>query len=81
MTCVICPPAQAARNPAFGGRVTFVDTLERLFVDAQGMLQLVDPDSGRLVYKDFSHVNRDGAKRAELTFREVIFGEKVCGGE
>lgn len=43
-----------------------------------GDLQFVDPKAGTLVYKDFGHVNEDGAKRVEQLFRREVFGQPIC---
>ena len=42
------------------------------------MWQLVDPVFGTLVYKDFGHLNIDGADRVEQLFRHHFFNQTVC---
>ena len=70
--------AAAAESKHFGERMRF-QKMAWLFTSEQDEnLQLIDPVSGKLVYKDFSHVNIDGAKRAELVFRDVVFNDTNC---
>ena len=67
----------AAENP---GRVSFADIGPYYINNTTQSLQLVDPFTGRLDYKDGNHVNDRGSRRAEQFFRSHVFGDKNCSG-
>ena len=65
----------------YSDRFRFVELASYFLVnDGSGNqhLQIVDPYNGRLVYKDFGHLNVDGAARLEQLFRKEIFDQKLC---
>jgi len=69
---------QVASNASYQGRVKFFP-VESYFVNsATKQLMLIDRCSGSLVYKDFGHLNVDGARRVEPLFRKEVFGQAVC---
>ena len=67
------------------GRVFFHEIADLFEVEIEDggeyYLQVVDPESGGLVYKDFSHINADGELRLERRFREFIFEQPVCNNK
>ena len=68
-----------ASQPRFAGRVQFVEMASYFLTTTEPpYLQLVDPISGGLVYRDPSHLNADGARRVEQVFRKELFGQPVC---
>merc|ERR1712167_147119 len=67
----------AAANP---GRVSFAD-IAPYYIDGRTQsVQLVDPFTGRLDYKDGNHVNDRGSRRTEQFFRFHLFGDTRCLG-
>ena len=65
--------------PRFAGRTSFIK-MDKYFqtMAEPPMLQLVDPVTGGLIYRDPSHLNADGARRAEQVFRKELFGQPTC---
>ena len=49
-----------------------------VLTNAEGKLQLLDPATSELVYKDYSHVNKLGGKFVEQVFRKELFDQKIC---
>ena len=69
----------AALLPRFVGRVQYIEMASYFQTMAQPYyLQLVDPISGGLVYRDTGHVNKAGARRVEQVFRKEVFGQPIC---
>jgi peptidoglycan/LPS O-acetylase OafA/YrhL len=67
----------AEANP---GRVSVADLAPYYINDNTQFLQLVDPYTGRLDYKDRDHVNDRGSRRAGQLFRWRVFGDWNCSG-
>jgi len=65
-------------SDAFRGRMQFFQVAPFFVDEASQHLQLVDPCKGTLIYKDYGHLNDDGAKRVEQLFRTHIFGQVIC---
>ncbi len=71
----------AALLPRFAtlGRVQYIEIASYFQTMSQPhYLQLVDPISGGLVYRDPGHVNKAGARRLEQVFRKELFGQPIC---
>jgi hypothetical protein len=68
----------ARRLSAEGGDVRYLEVASYFIEQGTGILQLVDPTSGGLVYQDFGHLNTDGSGRLEQLFRKEIFGQHIC---
>ena len=66
------------REAAANQNQIYFHEIASLFENLDGDLQVVDRLTGRLVYKDYSHVNVDGEKRLEHRFRKYIFDQPVC---
>lgn len=59
---------------------TFVDVAPYFIngTSVSGPLQLVNPFTGTLAYKDYSHLVADGADMAEQLIRKEVFGQTLC---
>jgi hypothetical protein len=71
----------AASVPKFAGRAKFIAMASYFLtsgVTGPQYLQVVDPISGGLAYRDPNHLNNDGARRAEQLFRKELFGQRLC---
>ena len=55
------------------GQVRFVPVSQYFEDSKTKSMNLIDPKTGQLVYKDKSHVNREGALRVMPLFRKEIF--------
>jgi peptidoglycan/LPS O-acetylase OafA/YrhL len=70
--------AIAAAAAHWPGRARFVPVAPYFEALATGHLLTVDPHMHTLVYKDFGHLNADGADRVEALFRREFFNETLC---
>ncbi len=81
-------PAYGARRLVQEGEITraassqpncaFVPVSPYFTHAATSALHVVNPDLGTLAYKDFGHLNADGALMVEELFRREVFGEHAC---
>jgi hypothetical protein len=70
---------EEAALPQFDGRIRFTEIASFFETRAPDFfLQLIDPVSGTLLYKDGNHINEDGAMRLEQLFRRELFDQEVC---
>ena len=56
----------------------FVEVAPYFVEKSTGFLQVVSPDTGGLVYKDWGHLNLDGAPRVEQLLRKEVYGQTIC---
>ena len=56
----------------------FVEVAPYFVEQSTGFLQVVSPDTGGLVYKDWGHLNLDGAPRVEQLLRKEVYGQTIC---
>lgn len=69
---------EIARVASGYGNCAFVPVSPYFTHAGTGTLHVVNPDAGTLAYKDFGHLNIDGALMVEELFRAVIFREQPC---
>ena len=71
--------AEAVKKSEYKDKVTFTE-IASYFEDGRNddHLQLVNPFSGMLVYKDYGHLNVEGNKLLKQLYRKEIFGQEFC---
>jgi len=69
---------RAVSNESWHGRVKYVPVESYFIHNETKKLMMLDPCKGTLVYRDFGHLNVDGARRVEPLFRREIFGQSNC---
>jgi len=72
---------RVASNASWHGRVKFVPVDQFFLHYASQKLMLLDPCNSTLVYKDFGHLNAEGARRVEPLLRKEIFGQAICNAK
>ena len=70
--------AEIARAASAHSNANFIPVAPYFTHAETGKLQVVNPDTGTLAYKDFGHLNIDGAEMVEQLFRRELFDQPTC---